>query len=59
MEWTRQGDGCEAGGDIEKFVRAGYVVLAIDVRGSGETQVTQNPETASDFYRYFGSLKAR
>ena len=48
----------EAGGDIEKFVRAGYVVLAIDVRGSGETQVTQNPETASDFYRYFGEFES-
>jgi cephalosporin-C deacetylase-like acetyl esterase len=47
-----------AGGDIEKLVKAGHVVLAIDVRGSGETQVRQNPDTASDFYRYFGDFES-
>lgn len=46
------------GEEIEKLVRAGRVVLAIDVRGTGETQVTQNPDTASDFYRYFGEFES-
>ena len=47
-----------AGGDIEKLVKSGHVVLTIDVRGSGETQVRQNPDTASDFYRYFGDFES-
>src|SRR5262249_48900953 len=46
------------GGDLEKFVKAGYVLLSIDLRGSGETQVTRNPDTASDFYRYFGEYES-
>jgi len=48
----------EVGGDIERFVRAGCVVLSIDVRGTGETQATPNPDTASDFYRYFGEYES-
>ncbi len=31
----------DAGGEIEDLVRAGKVVLAVDVRGSGETKQTQ------------------
>jgi cephalosporin-C deacetylase-like acetyl esterase len=48
----------EVGGDIERFVRAGYIVLSIDLSGTGETQVTRNPDTASDFYRYFGEYES-
>jgi cephalosporin-C deacetylase-like acetyl esterase len=48
----------EVGEDIEKFVGAGALVLALDLRGSGESQVTRNPDTASDFYRYFGEYES-
>jgi len=41
------------GGEIEKFTRAGYVVLAVDPRGTGETNTLEDAER-SDFPRYFG-----
>jgi cephalosporin-C deacetylase-like acetyl esterase len=47
----------ESGGNIEHLVKAGFIVLAIDIRGTGETRVSENPETASDFYRYFGDYE--
>lgn len=43
-----------AGGDIQGWVKAGFVVLAIDYRGSGETRAAQNPEQANEMYRFFG-----
>ena len=46
--------GGETGGDIEQFVKSGFVVLSIDLRGCGETAATPNPEQASEVYRYFG-----
>ena len=43
----------KAGGDIETFVLGGYVVLAPDLRGLGETSSLQDIN-GSDFPRYFG-----
>lgn len=40
----------EAGGDIERLVQAGNVVLSVDVRGMGETRQSGD----DDFFRYFG-----
>jgi len=40
-----------AGGDVEQLVRAGHIVLSIDVRGMGETRQSGD---ADDFFRYFG-----
>jgi cephalosporin-C deacetylase-like acetyl esterase len=40
-------------GEIEQFVKAGFVVLAIDARGFGETQ-HRRAEQGSDFPGYFG-----
>ena len=42
-----------AGGEIEKFVQAGWIVLAIDARGFGETRY-RNDENGDDFPVYFG-----
>jgi len=45
--------GAAAGGEIEQFVKAGFVVLAIDARGFGETHY-RNDDNGSDFPGYFG-----
>jgi len=42
-----------AGGEIEQFVQAGIVVLAIDARGFGETRF-RDDESGDDFPVYFG-----
>src|SRR5262249_33939355 len=44
-------------GDAEQFVKAGFVVLAIDARGMGETQFS-TPEQGSDFPRFFGDYNS-
>jgi cephalosporin-C deacetylase-like acetyl esterase len=41
------------GGDIEWFAKKGHVVLAVDVRGLGETSRLDD-RNGSDFPRYFG-----
>jgi len=41
------------GGDLEQLVKAGLVVLALDLRGFGETQHA-GTDQGSDFPRYFG-----
>lgn len=41
------------GGDLEQLANAGFVVLAIDVRGMGETEVLGS-EQAHDVRPYFG-----
>ena len=41
------------GGEIEKLVRAGHAVLALDTRGSGETAVLE-PQDGQHYSRYFG-----
>jgi cephalosporin-C deacetylase-like acetyl esterase len=43
--------------DAESLVRAGNVVLAIDVRGIGETRVTAD-SNGSDWPRYFGDFES-
>ncbi|MEW5974983.1 MAG: acetylxylan esterase [Acidobacteriota bacterium] len=50
-----RGKSAEAGpgGDIEELCKAGWVVLAPDLRGMGET-FFQDEDQASDFPRYFG-----
>ena len=50
-----QGKAFEAGAgrEIEEFTKAGYVVLAVDLRGLGETYSLQD-DNGSDFPRYFG-----
>jgi pimeloyl-ACP methyl ester carboxylesterase len=45
--------GAAPGGEIEQFIKAGFVVLAIDARGFGETQ-HRSAEQGSDFPGYFG-----
>ncbi|MCP5118343.1 MAG: prolyl oligopeptidase family serine peptidase, partial [bacterium] len=42
-----------AGGDIEWFTKAGHIVLAIDLRGKGETSRLDD-RNGSDWPRYFG-----
>ncbi len=53
------GDGKAAeaavGGELEQLVFRGFVVLAIDTRGSGETRPLPNDEQARDVYRFFGN----
>jgi hypothetical protein len=44
-----------AGGDVEQLVRAGHVVLSIDVRGMGETRPSGDSD---DFFRYFGAYES-
>ncbi|MEP7269999.1 MAG: acetylxylan esterase [Acidobacteriota bacterium] len=46
-----------AGGEIEQFVKAGFVVLAIDARGFGETR-DRNDENGDDFSVYFGQYES-
>jgi cephalosporin-C deacetylase-like acetyl esterase len=41
-------------GAIQQLVKRGFIVLALDVRGCGETHPPQNPDEANDTYRYFG-----
>ena len=52
------GDGKAAragpGGEVEQLVRRGFVVLAIDARGTGETRPLPNDEQAREVYRFFG-----
>ncbi len=47
--------GAAPGGDIEQLVKSGFVVLAIDARGFGETQ-HRSTEQGSDFPGYFGDF---
>lgn len=53
------GDGKSAaaspGGEIEQFVKAGLIVLAIDLRGMGETRYSGD-ESGDDFPVYFGDF---
>ena len=42
------------GGDIEHFLGRGFVVLALDPRGWGETRPGQNPDEDNATYRMFG-----
>lgn len=46
-----------AGGEIEQFVKAGLIVLAIDLRGLGETR-SLSDENGSDFPVYFGDFES-
>ena len=50
-----RGKSAEAGSgqDLEQLAKAGFVVLAIDARGMGETEVLES-EQASDVRPYFG-----
>ncbi|MFN0084635.1 MAG: acetylxylan esterase [Blastocatellia bacterium] len=50
-----RGKSAEAGPgqEIEQLIKAGFVVLAIDLRGVGETQLQANKQ-GTEFYRYFG-----
>ena len=41
-------------GDIQRFVNRGFIVLAIDPRGWGETRAVQNPDEDTETYRLFG-----
>jgi len=48
--------GTTSGGDIERLVERGFIVLAIDVRGTGETRATPNPDESHDVYQLFGDF---
>jgi cephalosporin-C deacetylase-like acetyl esterase len=39
----------------DRLARAGFIVLSVDLRGMGETQIP--PENDSEFYRYFGDYE--
>lgn len=41
-------------GDVERLVNRGFIVLAIDPRGWGETRAVQNPDEDTETYRLFG-----
>ena len=41
-------------GAIHQLVKRGFVVLAIDMSGCGETRPQQNPDESNETYRYFG-----
>jgi cephalosporin-C deacetylase-like acetyl esterase len=43
------------GGEIEQWIKDGFIVLAIDVRGAGETQFIDTQQ-ANDFRPYFGDF---
>ena len=45
------------GGELEQFVKAGLIVLAIDLRGMGETR-SRNAEGNDDFPVYFGDFES-
>jgi len=49
--------GAAPGGEIEQLVKAGFVVLAIDARGMGETQYREASQ-GSDFPVYFGDYNS-
>lgn len=42
------------GGELEQLVRTGFIVLAIDLRGVGETRIDESKRDG-DFLRYFGN----
>jgi cephalosporin-C deacetylase-like acetyl esterase len=46
--------GWGADGAIGQLVKRGFIVLAIDMRGCGETHPPQNPDEANETYRNFG-----
>jgi len=46
--------GAQPSGEIEQLVARGFVVLAIDMRGKGETRPGPNDEQSNDVYRLFG-----
>jgi cephalosporin-C deacetylase-like acetyl esterase len=46
-----------AGGEIEQFVKAGLIVLAIDLRGLGETRA-RSADESDDFPVYFGDFES-
>ncbi|HEY2933427.1 MAG TPA: acetylxylan esterase [Acidobacteriota bacterium] len=46
------------GGELETWVKSGYVVLAIDPRGMGETRREINPDTSNAFLRFFGDYES-
>lgn len=41
-------------GDVERLVNRGFIVLAIDPRGWGETRAMQSPDEDTETYRLFG-----
>jgi len=41
-------------GTIDQLAKRGFVVLAMDMRGCGETRPRQNPDESDETYRYFG-----
>ena len=41
-------------GAVNQLVKRGFVVLAMDMRGCGETRPPQNPDESNETYRYFG-----
>jgi hypothetical protein len=41
--------------DVEPIVKAGFIVLSLDARGTGETQASTE-KNAGDFGRYFGDF---
>jgi cephalosporin-C deacetylase-like acetyl esterase len=49
--------GAAVGSEIEQFVKAGLVVLAIDARGFGETQ-HRSDDNGNDFPGYFGQFNS-
>jgi cephalosporin-C deacetylase-like acetyl esterase len=49
-------DEAEPGGEIEELVRAGAVVMAIDVRGTGETR--EELDRTDAFFNYFGAFES-
>jgi cephalosporin-C deacetylase-like acetyl esterase len=51
---TGKSAGAEPGGEIEQLMNKGFVVLAIDMRGTGETRPVPNDEQADEVYRFFG-----
>ncbi|MFB3922028.1 MAG: acetylxylan esterase [Terriglobia bacterium] len=46
--------GASPDGEIPRLVARGYVVLAVDARGWGETRPLPNDEQSNDVYQYFG-----
>ena len=41
-------------GTIDQLAKRGFVVLAMDMRGCGETRPRQNPDESDETCRYFG-----
>jgi len=42
------------GGEIGQLAKRGFIVLAIDTRGTGETRPLPNDEQSNEVYRFFG-----